>query len=243
MIKINLLAGEKAKKTKGAVVSVAPVATGEAGPVPMAGLLSIIIIFAVISLGLFGWYYFQNAQLERKIKEQQAELKKYEEAKKRVEELNKKKSEFQAKLDKIQELKKNQRIPVLLMNKLMDVLPEGVWYTSIGSAKDGLKVEGKARGLKTISTFYDNAVTIPDFVGAEKGMGGIKQESQENDIYNFSMTFNFIPGGPQKQTTETKAAKPTKGGKSAPAKQAAPKGNQNEVSLSNVPRIDGILAG
>lgn len=200
MIKINLLTEERGKKAKGVVpVVVSPVSTGEAGPVPVAALVAIIAVFALATLGLFGWYYFQNSQLEKRIKDQQAELKKYEEAKKRVDELNKKKEEFQVKLDKIQELKRKQPYPVLLMNKLVEVLPEGVWYTSIGASKDGMKVEGKARGLKTISTFYDNAISIIDFVGAEKGMGNIKQDTSLGDVYSFSMTFRFVPGGEQKK--------------------------------------------
>lgn len=203
MIKINLLSEERGKKAKGAAaLVVAPTAGGEAGPVPVAALVGIIFIFALVTLGLFGWYYFQNSQLEKRIKNQQAELKKYEEAKKRVDLLNKKKEEFQAKLDKIQELKNKQPYPVLLMNKLMEVLPEGVWYTSIGATKDGMKVEGKARGLKTVSTFYDNAVTIPDLVGAEKGMGNIKQDSALGEVYSFAMTFKFVPGGEKKQEEE-----------------------------------------
>ncbi|NMB99426.1 MAG: hypothetical protein GYA35_04000 [Thermoanaerobaculaceae bacterium] len=218
MIKINLLSEERGKKAKGAVpVVVAPVAVGEAGPVPVAALVGIILVFALATLGLFGWYYFQNSQLEKRIKDQQAELKKYEEAKKRVDELNKKKEEFQAKLDKIQELKNKQPYPVLLMNKLMEVLPEGVWYTSIGASKDGMKVEGKARGLKTVSTFYDNAVAIPDLVGAEKGMGNIKQDTALGDVYSFAMTFKFIPGGEKKQ----EEAAPADKGKKAPAKGKA----------------------
>lgn len=219
MIKINLLAEGKGKKGKGAVVAVATVAPGEAGPVPVASLLAIVVCFALISLGLFGWFYFQNKQLQRKINNQKEELKQYEAAKKNVDELNKSKAELQAKLDKIQELKKNQPIPVLLMNKLMDVLPEGVWYTGVSSTKDGLKIEGKARGLKTVSTFYDNAVAIKDFVGAEKGMGGIKQESAQTDVYTFVMTFNFVPGGaqPKEEIKEEKKGSTTKGPKRAKA--------------------------
>lgn len=221
MIKINLLAEGKGKKAKGvAPVVVAPVA-GEAGPVPLVALVSIIGIFALLTLGLIGWYYFQNVQLENKIKEQQAELKKYEEVKKRVEELNKKKEELQAKLDKIQELKKKQPIPVLLMNRLMDVLPEGVWYTSLTQTRDGMKIEGKARGLKTVSTFYDSATTIPDFVDAEKGMGNIKQDSATEDVYSFSMTFKFVPGGVKEEVKEE--TKKGVGGKKAPAPAKAAK--------------------
>lgn len=232
MIKINLLSEERGKKVKGAVAVVAPpVVAGEAGPVPVAGLVGIILVFALVSLGLFGWYYFQNSQLERRIKNQQAELQKYEEAKKRVDELNKKKEEFQAKLDKIQELKNKQPYPVFLMNKLMEVLPEGVWYTSIGSTKDGMKVEGKARGLKTVSTFYDNAVAIPDLVGADKGMGNIKQDTSLGDVYSFTMTFKFIPGGEKKQEEETdskgKGTKAPAKGKQAGKAPAPSSGKKN----------------
>jgi Tfp pilus assembly protein PilN len=227
MIKINLLAEERGKKTKGTqAVVVAPIA-GEAGPVPLPALAGIILVFALATVGLVGWYYFQNVQLERRIDQQKNELKKYEDAKKRVDELNKKKAEYQAKLDQITELKKKQPYPVLLMNRLMEILPEGVWYTSIGNTKGGIKVEGKARGLKTVSTFYDSAVSVVDFVNADKGMGNIKQDTGLGDVYNFIMNFSFVPGGPKEgeeaqQTTGKQ--KPGKGAKkSAPAAPAKAK--------------------
>jgi len=222
MIKINLLAEEHGKKVKGGVapVAVAPVA-GEAGPVPLPILLGIIILFALGTIGWIGWGYFQNKQMERRVEEQKKELEKYKDATKRVEDLNKKKIEFQTKLDKITELKKRQPYPVLLMNKLVEILPEGVWYTSLSNTKDGLKVEGKARGLKTVSTFYDSAVAIPDFINASKGMGNIKQDTQLGDVYSFVMTFGFVPGGP-KAKEEADAAAAAAKQKPAPKKAAPP---------------------
>ena len=222
MIKINLLAEEHGKKARGgaAPVAIAPIA-GETGPVPLAALLGIITLFALATVGWVGWRYFQNLQMERRIEQQTAELAKYKDATKRVEDLNKKKVEYQAKLDKITELKKRQPHPVLLMNKLVEILPEGVWYTSLTNPKDGIKIEGKARGLKTVSTFYDNAVAVPDFVNASKGMGNIKQDSSLGDVYSFSMTFSFIPGGPtEKDKAEASATSGKK--KAQPAKKAPP---------------------
>ncbi len=227
MIKINLLAEEHGKKVKGgpAPVAVAPVA-GEAGPVPLPALLGIIILFALGTVGWVGWRYFQNLQMERRIEQQTAELAKYKDATKRVEDLDKKKVEYQAKLDKITELKLRQPHPVLLMNKLVEILPEGVWYTSLTNPKEGIKVEGKARGLKTVSTFYDNAVAVPDFVDAAKGMGNIKQDSALGDVYNFTMTFSFIPGGPQAKA-EAEAAAAAQKKPAAPKKAAAPAKKQD----------------
>jgi type IV pilus assembly protein PilN len=230
MIKINLLAEERGKKTKGGAQSVvmAPVA-GEAGPVPLPALLGIILLFALATVGMVGWFYFQNIQLERRVVQQKEELKKYEAFKKKVDELNKKKTEYQAKLDQITELKKKQPYPVLLMNRLVEILPEGVWYTSLTNTKDGIKVEGKARGLKTVSTFYDSAVSIPDFVNASKGMGNIKQDSALGDVYSFTMNFAFVPGGPKDREEAQAAAggkqKPGKGGKKA---APAPKAKKTE---------------
>lgn len=223
MIKINLLAEEHGKKVKGGAspVTVAPVA-GEAGPVPLPALLGIIIFFALGTIGWIGWGYFQNKQMEGKITRQKAELEKYKDATKRVEDLNKKKVEYQAKLDKITELKKRQPHPVLLMNRLVEILPEGVWYTSLTNTKDGIKIEGKARGLKTVSTFYDSAVAVPDFVNAAKGMGNIKQDSTLGDVYSFAMTFAFVPGGPKAKEEADAAAAAAKQKPAAAKKAPAP---------------------
>ena len=42
-----------------------------------------------------------------------------------------KKIEYTSKLDQIKQLKDQQSVPVKLMNRLVEVLPEGAWYTSV----------------------------------------------------------------------------------------------------------------
>ncbi len=72
----------------------------------------------------------ENHNLAQQIARQREELKKYEGAREKVKELEQKKKEYSAKVDQIKELKDKQSLPVKLMNRLVEVLPEGAWYTS-----------------------------------------------------------------------------------------------------------------
>lgn len=152
------------------------------------------------------YYYIQNTQLEGKIAGQRVELAKYEGARQKVDQLEKKKVEFAQKLEQITALKEQQSMPVRLMNHLVEALPEGAWYTSVAQAdKGGIKVEGLARSIKTISTYYDNVVAIPDFIGPQ--MGNIKQTGGATEVYSFVMTFGYQVGG-AKAGADDKTAKP-----------------------------------
>lgn len=217
MIRINLLGEERVKKGKPGTFT--PQAVGaprpaEGGP-PYVLLGVILLLFVAVALLTMTYYFISNTQMENRIAAQRVELKKYENARQKVDQLEKKKAEFTEKLDQIRRLKEQQSLPVRLMNRLAEVLPDGAWYTSVSQSGAGqIKVEGMARSIKTISTYYDNVVAIPDFVGPQ--MGNIKQASGKTEVYSFTMTFAYQVAGTQPVQLQPKAP-------AAPKPQPKPK--------------------
>ncbi len=198
MIRINLLGEERVKKGKpGAFVPTAAGAPKSAEGAPPYVLLGVILLlFVAAALLTMTYYFIRNTKMENTIAAQKIELKKYENARQKVADLEKKKAEFSQKLDQIRQLKEQQSLPVRLMNRLVEVLPDGAWYTSVSQAGSGqIKVDGMARSIKTISTYYDNVVALPDFVNPQ--MGNIKQASSKTEVYSFTMTFTYQPAGSQ----------------------------------------------
>lgn len=198
-------------------VMAAPSGGGGGGNAQMAIYGAILAVFLLIGAGVWGYYYMQIGKMEDTITQQKAEKEKYKDAHERVKRLEAKKVEFANKLEQITLLKERQALPVKLMGKLVDVLPEGAWYTTLSASQAGaVKVSGKARSIKTISTYYDNVVALgTDFSGVQ--MGNIKKETGVLEVYSFDIVFTFIPGA-QKPKEPTGAA-----GKAAPKpKPSAP---------------------
>lgn len=218
MIRINLLAEERGKKGRSglpAASTAGPPAGGGEGRPPMVLYGLILAAFICIGVGAWAYYFVQISGMETKIASQKKELEKYKGAREKVQQLEQKKAEFTEKLDQITQLKSRQSLPVKLMNYLVEVLPDGAWYTSLSVTNaGGVKAVGMARSIKTISTYYDNLIALPDFTNVQ--MGNIKKTSGVVEVYTFEITFTFVPGVPKVEEDTGK------GGKKAPAKGAKP---------------------
>lgn len=202
MIRINMLReGRGARKPSGAGPRIAAPTPSEGAP-PWGIYITILLLAVIAILAVGGWYFWNNHRLAIEIAQKQEELKKYEGAREKVGELEKKKIEYTQKVDQIKELKDQQSVPVKLMNRLVEVLPDGAWYTNVSQAKEARKitVNGQAKGIKTISTFYDNLVATPEF--GEVQLGDVKQTGKVAEVYSFRLTFDYYPGGVRPKVVE-----------------------------------------
>jgi len=197
MIRINLLTEARGAKKAGGIPGPRPVAAGGGGDgAPLWPAYIAILALFVLAVSVYGaWLFMKNHALAVQIAEQQAELKKYEGAREKVAELEQKKIEYTSKLDQIKQLKDQQSVPVKLMNRLVEVLPEGAWYTAVRQAGAGIGVEGKAKSIKTISTLYDSLVSTNEF--GDVMLGDVTQQAAtgQEEIYSYKVTFNYFPGG------------------------------------------------
>lgn len=194
MIRINLLTEGRGAKKGGGAPGPRPVAVGggEGGPLwPLYIAVLALVVLGVAAYG--GWLMMRNHQLAVQIADQQVELKKYEGAREKVAELEKRKAEYTAKLDQIKLLKDQQSVPVKLMNRLVEVLPDGAWYTTVKQTGQGVSLEGRAKSIKTISTLYDNLVGTNEFANVQ--LGDVMQQSGGEDVYSYKLAFGYFPGG------------------------------------------------
>jgi Tfp pilus assembly protein PilN len=203
MIRINLLTEGRGGKRPGATGPRPAMPAGEGAP-PYV-LFAAIILLAIVGTAAYGgWLMVKNRGLAIQIAQQKEELKKYEGAREKVAELEKKKAEYSSKLDQIKQLKDQQSVPVKLMNRLVEVIPEGAWYTSVRQNAMAINVEGRAKGIKTISTLYDNLVNTVEFSGVQ--LGDVQQQGGADDVYSYKLTFNYNPSGVKPK--EAEAPKP-----------------------------------
>lgn len=205
MIRINLLAESKGGK-RGAAKAAGPSIAAEGAP-NLLPHIALIIVLLLIPVAYSAWLYMQNTSKEQEVTEKQKELERYKGAREKVQELEKTTAEYADKVAQIKELKTQQSLPVKVMNSLVDVLPEGAWYTKLVQKGDSIEMEGKARSIKTISTLSDQLVATKDITGVE--MGDISQETVGTDtIYNYKLKFKYYPGGVKPQEAADKTAAP-----------------------------------
>ncbi len=208
MIRINLLTEGRGGKKPGAPgpKPISPAAAEGAPPYVVYGVILGLAILGTVGYG--GWLVMKNMALAKTIEEQKIELKKYEGAREKVAELEKKKAEYSTKLDQIKQLKDQQSVPVKLMNRLVEVLPEGAWYTAVRQNGMNIAVEGRAKGIKTISSLYDNLVGTTEFSNVQQG--DIVQQSGPDEVYTYRVNFTYNPEGvkPAEAAPAKPAAKP-----------------------------------
>jgi len=152
MIKINLLAEKKQVKTR-AASTVQVEGPGGGRNVLLVGIL---LIGAVVAGGW--WFTLSNtkANWEQKHVEADKELERLAEIRKKGEEYKKRKELLQRKIDLITELKKQQAVPVHILDEISKNLPEFLWLESMSSGKNSIDIKGKATTYNAVSNFYSN---------------------------------------------------------------------------------------
>jgi len=181
MIKINLLSTQRAKKAKKKVAFEAQLL--------WAGLLVI-----VLAIGWFvGWNMLDQEvallQAEKGrvsselalLKRQVKEVENYEADKKRVKE----------KIEVIRQLRKNQSMPVYLLNEISKRLPDRVWLVSLSEKSGTVDLNGRATTNSEIVDFINNLKAASAFKDVQILESRQKKEG-EITIYSFRLKWSLL---------------------------------------------------
>lgn len=181
MIKINLLPTKKTKKTFTIRVGIKPNVT----------LFIITILFILLSEG-FVWYWLKST-ISSLIAEKQSlevRLKEVKEKVKEVENFERDKKVFEEKIAIIQNLKKNQKGPVHVLDEISQMLPERVWLVSLKETGKDISITGSGMTNDDIVKYVNNLKSSKLFRNVQ-----LIESRQIVDsgvsIYNFSLTFNL----------------------------------------------------
>lgn len=162
MIKINLLAEKKQPKPE------------RAPKIEMGGgqnvLLVGIILLGVVVAGV--WWWSASSKLESwqvKHVEADRELQRLEEIRKKGEEYKARKAELARKIDLITTLKKQQAVPVHIMDQVSKNLPDFLWLESMSVNNNAIRISGKATSYNAVTNFYNNLSDSGYFAGVALG--------------------------------------------------------------------------
>jgi type IV pilus assembly protein PilN len=185
MIKINLLAERKAAKAK------APSTL----KFEMGGSQNFLLVGILVLGGLVaaGWSWSRMAELsrvQREKTEDEAELKRLEDIRKKAEAFKKQKELLERKINLITDLKKKQAVPVHILDQVSRNLPDFMWLESMTAASNAITIVGKATTYNAVSNLYDNLRASGQFTEVVLG-----KTSEGQDAVAFSLTCKYAPPG------------------------------------------------
>jgi type IV pilus assembly protein PilN len=185
MIRINLLAEKKATRGR----QPAAAAVGAGGGMQNA-LLAAILLLSLLFVG-YRWMSLgrQKRDWEEKNRVADAELVRLAEVRKKGEEYQRQRDQLERKVNLITQLKKNQAVPVHILDQISRNLPDFLWLDSMSeSGAHTLSIRGKATNYNAVANFYNNLAASTWFKNVTQGT---VQEVPEG--VSFSLTCEFVP--------------------------------------------------
>lgn len=177
MIKVNLLAVKRKKKPK---------------PIP-SFIVTMVVIIIITIIVMANFAFFFNSRLSKKRTLFQANESKIAEFKQKIkevenfEQLNK---TIEQRNDIIEQLRKNQSMPVRLLDEANNLLPNGVWLDEMTVSGENVSMEGYAFTNSDIVTYVDNMKNSQIFT--EVYLQESKSTNIENtSLYMFKLTFKI----------------------------------------------------
>lgn len=143
------------------------------------------------ALGYFGMeWHLSNMKAEKKQNEQEiASLKKKIDEVQKFERMNK---DFEQKVTLIENLRKNQSAPVMLLDELSTILTtaDGVWLTSLNYSGDAVTTDGFSYSNETLVTFVDALKKSPKVT--DVNLVESNRTTQDSvTVYKFKLTCRF----------------------------------------------------
>jgi type IV pilus assembly protein PilN len=189
MIKVNLLSPEK--KEIGGMGGEAPSFDEEREKKinPIAALGAVLI-----TVGIIAYLYFtQGGVIEEKkqlLQERQARKTQLEGVLKKVSELEKTKKTLDRKVKLITELKGRQQDAVIMMDQLLNALPDWVWLDDLSFSGRTLNLKGKAIGNNLIADFINNLKGTGSFYDINFP-GSSLQKQGGLDVFTFRISCSY----------------------------------------------------
>lgn len=177
MIKVNLLLVKRKKKPT---------------PVPTF-LVTTVMVTVVSAFVMVLLVFFFSSRLSAKRTQHKANEQKIVELKakiKEVENFEKLNKSIQEKNAVIEQLRRNQSIPVRLLDEISRILPPGVWLNSMAVSGYDITVDGYAFSNPDIVSYVDNMKRSP--VLTEVYLHESKSMTIEStQVYMFKLTFKI----------------------------------------------------
>lgn len=186
MIRINLLEEQRATQRAAVGISVPTLPQENLLYYVLQAAIPIVVILVVVG---WGWRNHQKIeQLNADIKKEQAELDRLQAVIKLNEELEAKRDLLRRKIEVITKLKRNQDVPVRMLDQLSKNLAEYLWLTRMRvQGERTINLQGMTNSEYAVATFMRNLQNSPFFDNIRpKGM------KKSRSLYSWELTVNFV---------------------------------------------------
>ncbi|MGA7614150.1 MAG: PilN domain-containing protein [Thermoanaerobaculia bacterium] len=205
MIKINLIreGGRAAVRSGGP--SQAFVAAGPSTPTNVNNLLIVALVIAGLVVS-GGFWFIKHQQLvgkQEQVAARTIEAQKLEAIIKEVEDYQKRRESLEQRIKLINDLKRNQKGPVRVMDHISRDLPDLLWLDSMSLNGDTITLVGRALNPNAVANFVENLKGDPLF--EEPAVGEVSQQGQTSNaaVYRFTMNFHFKTPAEGGETTDS----------------------------------------
>lgn len=187
MIRINLLSeGKRPAAVRKSRQPATSFLQGEQAAAIM--LVAAIVLAGLLPAGV--WWWLKGNEIEQNeeaIAEAQREVDELAAIIKEVEEYKAKQVELQNKISVIEQLRRNQRGPVHVMDAISTALPELLWLDRMNMTNTSISLNGRAFNTNAVASFVENLDNVPEFKepdlrNVQRGSGG---------VYSFNITFQY----------------------------------------------------
>ena len=190
MIRINLLAERRAGRAA-SVAAATPLAPG--APEASSGTLQNLVLASILIATLVGfgsffyWVKHTVSALQESVRKADEELARLTEIRKKMDEFTKQKDLLERKVSLITGLKKNQQVPVHLLDQVSRNLPDFLWLDAMRADADNhLVLTGKATTYNAVADFYNRLIQSGWFVNVTQG-----KVFEVPEGVSFSLTCDF----------------------------------------------------
>ncbi len=186
MIKINLIGDQKpAKSKKSSGAGIKMPGLGGNQNLLLGGILAVTL--AVTG----GWWYMVNSEMarwEKKHADADTELARLKPIRDKADRYEDRKELLERKISLITDLKKQQDVPVHILDQVSRSLPEFLWLSSMNAEANKISIQGKATTYNAVSNFFKNLSGSGYFADVTLG-----RTFEVPEGVSFSLTCRFAP--------------------------------------------------
>lgn len=201
MIRINLLAVERATKKARAVIPAAQRVTIGAALILISTLL------------IIGWWFWslrtESAQLDVDITNAEAQTRQFRGVLSEMQKFESQKAQLQQRVQLIEQLRRGQNEPVHVLDEVSRALPDRMWLVSMTQAGPAFTIEGRATTLSSLSDFVTNLEGSAWFKKPVEILDSAVDQTPQGDIVRFTIRATSV-------NPEAPPEPPKPGGRGAP---------------------------
>ena len=178
MIRINLIAVERARARKRILIPAAHRVTAGA------------TIILLATAALIGWWFWslrlESIRVDEDLVRAESETRQIRSVLEQVRKFESQRALLQQRVTLIEQLRKGQYAPVHLLDEISKALPDRLWLVTLGQRDDTFTIEGRTTSLTGISDFVSNLEASAWFKGVEILDSQLDQTAQ-GDLVRFTI--------------------------------------------------------